>query len=191
MIAEQSFAEKTHDRLPELLQLRFEDAVSYFASLDPFPFAELDGFYFGIPLDGGNAELAAAIQSNMRNENAGWGSWLGKAYRQLTPETGEGINLWRRHGQISHHMRFVSAPGVSIYDQKPCFRMNYGAYDHDCGNMGMVDELRRVTDNLYFGLAHINGSDGGRAFSGYFALVGPSQPYQVGPGEELVAEMPR
>ena len=120
-----------------------------------------------------------AIADFMYNEGSARGYWLGKAYKPITENTGEGYNRWRfPGGDVVLNLRFATKMGSSLIDGKPAFLMYYGAFN----DTTLVDELRKLDDYIYLGMGTTEDEDGNRGDPGHFVLAGPTDDW-VGVGD--------
>ena len=153
-----------------ILALDRNSIVALWKTLPAVPMAELDGHYQGLVPNAGDAARQASTGNFMYNESSERGYWLGKAYKPLTATTGEGYNRWRfPGGRVVRNLRFGTEMGTSLIDGKPAFLMHYGAFN----DTTLIDELRKLDDNVYLGMGTTETKDGKRSAPGHFALVGP------------------
>jgi hypothetical protein len=161
----------------KILKLTRQQVIDMWSSAPPVPVGELDGEYIGIAPNAGDASAQADIASRLYNENGPLGYWLGKTYKaaDAAQTKSEGYNRWR-HGSsnVMPAMRFGTEPGMSLIDQKPAFMMFYSAFTP---SNTLTDELRKVDDHVYIGLATMR-SGSGRTSPDHFVLVGPAGPWK-------------
>ena len=166
--------------MEQLLALDRVAVLTLWKTLSAVPMAELNGHYQGIVPNGGDATRQASTADFMYNESSERGYWLGKAYKPLTATTGEGYNRWRfPGGKVVRNLRFGTEMGTSLIDGKPAFLMHYS----DFNDTTLIDELRKLDDNVYLGMGTTETKDGKRSAPGHFALVGPTDEW-VGAEEE-------
>lgn len=160
--------------------------------------AELDGEYRGLVPNAGNEKAQKAYASVLFDDSSDLGYWLGKAFVPLGDGTGDGYNRWRRPGgKVERYMRFATRMGNSLIDGKPALMMYYGAYRHRFVPPGktntLTDEIRKLADGVYLGLATTLRKDGARSTPDHFVLMGPTGKY-IGvddPAEELIESAQR
>jgi hypothetical protein len=68
-------------------------------------------------------------------------------------------------------------------DDRPALVMTYRVYNNPLGERDLVDELRKLTDSIYVGIATSRADDGSRSSPGAFFLAGPSRAW-AGVGDE-------
>lgn len=159
-----------------LWKLTRQEVIDLWKQLPAPPFDELDGEYMGHAFNGGDEEARKRIADSMYNEFNGSGSWIGKAYKPTTESTGEGYNHWRQNG-IVRDLRFGTHLGTSLIDGRPSLMMTYGSFNTGAGQRDLTDEIRKLADGLYIGLATTKQDDGSRTEPGFFALTGPIGPW--------------
>lgn len=104
----------------------------------------------------------------------GPGRWEGKAFNPTGENRGYGYNLFQdAGGKIYRTRRMDTEIGLSDYDGKPAFKLNYGAYNSGTVH-SMRDEVRRINDDLFLGLGYM-ALGGGKINPAPFALVGPAK----------------
>ena len=166
--------------MEQLLALDHDAVLALWKTLPAVPMAELDGHYQGLVPNGGDLDRQASTADFMYNESSARGYWLGKAYKPLTATTGEGYNRWRfAGGKVVRNLRFGTEMGTSLIDGKPAFLMHYSAFN----DTTLIDEIRKLDDNVYLGMGTTETEDGKRSVPGHFALVGPTDEW-VGAAEE-------
>jgi hypothetical protein len=125
--------------------------------------------------------------------DAGLGRWLGKGYKLQSHGVweGHGYNMWGRGDDVIRRMRFGFRRHSSVVDGRPCILMRYAAFENDFGVLDLTDEIRKVDEHVYLGLATTRepsplcpeaGGLNGRSVASTFLLVGPSQPW-LGPDD--------
>ncbi len=88
-------------------------------------------------------------------------------------------------------MRFSTEMGTSLIDGKPSLMMYYGAYHLRLLPPGtentLTDEIRKLADGIFLGMATVKLPNGTRSQPGHFVLVGPIGEYRHAdnPAEEL------
>jgi hypothetical protein len=158
--------------MERLLTLSHPKILTLWADLPAATLDELQGHFTGVLPNAGDAERQSRLKLSMYNETSERGYWLGKAFRKVAPNAGEGYNRWRRGGgKIVRNARFITEPGISLLDGKPSLLMYYGAYRPE--NPTFVDEIRKLDDYIYLGVGSTLGTDGTRIPES-FVLVGPT-----------------
>ena len=74
--------------------------------------------------------------------------------------------------------------GTSLIDGKPALMMYYGAFNE---SSTLVDEVRKLDDNVYLGMGTTENEDGSRSAPGHFVLIGPTDEW-VGVGGDTSNE---
>ena len=138
---------------------------------------ELVGEYDGLIPTGGD-ERWKSIAESVFDENSQSGYWLGKCFWPLSKTKVDGYNRFRRPGgKIELNTRFATEVGTSLIDGKPSLMLYYGAYhvrhlppdeEHP-----LIDEVRKLANDIYLGMGTIQQPDGSRSNPGHFLLVGP------------------
>ncbi len=164
--------------LEKLLALTQAEGIELWRGLDAVSMDEMNGHYMGMGPDALNEEYQRGYADFMFNENSRLGFWLGKAFRPLTETTGEGYNRWRfPGGKVVRNLRMATRMGNSLVDGRPAFILDYSVFNP---KMTLIDELRKLDDSIYFGVATIEAEDGGRGKPDFFILTGPTDSW-VGP----------
>lgn len=108
-----------------------------------------------------NGEYAASLlrQPSVIAAVSGWATvvnpfmpWLCKSFRPVDAETGRGYNTFNRLGRVVQLFPMQTVIAPSRYDGKPAYTLVYRAYHSFCGDINMVDEVRRLGDGLYLGI---------------------------------------
>ncbi|MFK0007874.1 hypothetical protein ACIQTZ_12555 [Paenarthrobacter sp. NPDC090520] len=159
--------------LEGLLSLTQPQALELWGKLPSPTLDEMNGHYAGfIPDPQGRGSL-------MFDEASPVGYWLGKAFRPLDDNLGEGYNRWRYPGgRVERNLRMTTRIEDSIIDGKPCFVLDYNAV---YSGMTLYDELRKVDDGVFLGTATYELPDGTRTSPHVFALIGPTDEWVGGP----------
>ena len=164
--------------LEKLLALTPAEGMAIWAKSPPPSIQEMNGHYMGLGPDATNEAHQKSYAAYMFDEHSPRGYWLGKAFRPLTATTGEGYNRWRFPGQkIVRNLRIATHVGPSLIDGKPSYLLDYTV--HNQGST-LIDELRKVDDDIYFGAATWGMPDGKRSKPDFFILIGPTDEW-VGP----------
>jgi len=130
-------------------KLSVEELLSLFETLEAPSIAEMNGEYAASLLR--QPSVLAAV--------SGWASvvnplmpWLCKSFRPVDAETGRGHNTFKRLGRVIQLFPMQTVIAPSRYDGKPAYTLVYRAYHSLCGDINMVDEVRRLGDGLYLGI---------------------------------------
>jgi hypothetical protein len=167
--------------LEKILALNGEEAIALWRTLPAPTIEEMDGHYMGLGCNGDDPARQAGFVKSMFTESSRLGHWLGKAFHTTGPNAGEGYNRWRYPGgKIVHNQRMLTSIAPSIIDGNPGFRLDYPAVNP---KSTLIDELRRLDDGVYIGVATTASKDGGRTKPGAFLLVGPTDRWVGGPYE--------
>ena len=158
--------------LEKLLLLTQAEGLALWRRLDAVAMREMNGHYMGMGPDALNPEYQERYAEVMFNERGRLGFWLGKAFRPLTATTGEGYNRWRfPAGKIVRNLRMATRMGASLVDGKPAYLLDYSAFNP---KMTLIDELRKLDDGIYLGIATRAAAGGTRDKPDFFILVGPT-----------------
>ena len=165
--------------LEKTLTLSLEKARELWKRLPAPDLHEMDGEFDGlIPMDGSwsptQTEEGRKEQIKlMYSEDSPTGYWLGKSFKPMSVEKGEGYCRWRRPGgKVDRYMRFGWAIGPSDFDGEPAINMYYSHYQ-PYGDNGIVEEVRKLADGIYLGVASIPDPDGNWGPIAPFLLAGP------------------
>jgi hypothetical protein len=105
------------------------------------------------------------------------GVWLCKCFEPLTDITGHGYNSFRKSGRVIRKFPMKTSIAKSIYDGRDVFQLDYTAYKTLLGSINMVDEIRKVRDNLYLGIGSTGLTRKHRFWPMSFTLSGPADPF--------------
>ncbi|MEQ8230241.1 MAG: hypothetical protein RLW61_10870 [Gammaproteobacteria bacterium] len=130
-----------------------EQALALFRTLPALGPQELRREYTGHVHDGGDLALRAKRRAFFLDESSELGSRLGKSYLSDADGHGQGHNIWRRAKAVTcRNLRFRTEIAASAIDGRPSLMMYYGAYNSFCGDMDLIDEIRRIDDGVYLGV---------------------------------------
>jgi hypothetical protein len=164
--------------MEKLASLTQAEGIAIWRTLDAVEMHEMNGHYLGMGPDALDEEYQKGYAEYMFNELSPRGYWLGKAFRPLTDTTGEGYNRWRfPKGRIRRNLRMATRSGASLVDGRPAYILDYSVFNP---KMTLVDELRKLDDAVYFGIATRAAGSGQRDKPDFFILVGPTDEW-VGP----------
>lgn len=158
--------------LERLLALTPAEGLALWSKAAPPTIAEMNGHYMGLGPNATDRAYQTGYAAYMFDEHSVRGYWLGKAFHPLTATTGEGYNRWRYPNQkIVRNLHIATHIGPSLIDGKPSYLLDYTVYNK---GSTLIDELRKVDDDVYFGMATTVGRDGKRTKPDFFILVGPT-----------------
>ena len=139
---------------------------------------EMDGHYMGLGPDAMNEQYQKGYAAFMFDEKSPRGYWLGKAFKPHTDTTGEGYNRWRfPGGKVERNLRMATRMGPSLVDNKMSYILDYSAFHP---KMSLVDELRKLDEAIYLGIATRDAGDGKPDRPDFFILVGPTDEWVGG-----------
>lgn len=104
--------------------------------------------------------------------------WLAKAFRPIDPETGRGYNTFRQLGRVVQRLPMHTVIAPSRFDGRPAYHLIYRAFHSFCGDINMVDEVRRFDTGTYLGIGTWGLTDAQRLVPLPFVLEGPVHPYR-------------
>ncbi len=159
----------------KLKQMSRDELLELYKTLPAPSFEEMDGEFDGHTLDTGS-ELGNQYSEWIMNKTA-MGVWKGKAYTPKTSTIGEGYNRYVIDGKEKHHLRFGTDMSVSLFDEKPTFRMRYAAFKNLSARNDLIDEIRKLDDGIYLCTGAALDKDGNRGRPTPFCLTGPIREY--------------
>jgi hypothetical protein len=106
------------------------------------------------------------------------GSWLCKAFRPLDTDSGRGYNSFRQRGKVVQRYPMQTMMAPSRFDGRPAFQLVYRHFHSLCGDINMVDEVRRVAPGLYLGIGTWGFTHTQRHIPYPFLLEGPQAAYR-------------
>ena len=144
-------------QLETMLKWTREDQLRLFHCLDAPKSEEMNGEYL--------MRYPAYIEEDIqrffaRPDSNGLGTrHLGKCYNPNLPVgdlPGQGYNWWLKGDTVKRFSRFGWYIGASEYDGRPALIMEYKCFDNlsKNGDTGLHDEIRRVNQGVYMGIAH-------------------------------------
>lgn len=167
-----------HWSLEKLLSLTQAEGIALWRDLPAVDMAEMNGHFMGLGPDANDVEYQARYAKYMFNEASTRGYWLGKAFKPITATKGEGYNRWRmQDGKVVRNLRMETRMGVSLVDGKPAYLLDYNVFNP---KMTLIDEIRKLDDFIYLGVATYVQKDGTRSAPDFFILTGPTDSW-VGP----------
>lgn len=162
--------------VPRLEDLSCRQLLDLYPRLEAPSLDEMQGEYQARVLR--QASLLISLLGRLSLNNPLSGRWQAKGFKPLNAEEGLGYNGFDRRGQwlVRYPMRLTIAP--SIFDQKPCLRLDYTAYASLWGRVKMIDEVRRVGEGQYLGLGTVGVPGFLRYLPMPFLLLGPVRDYR-------------
>jgi len=129
--------------------------------MDLGPFRVVKGFcaYFGL-----RAPLAN-------------GKWQGKGFTTISETEGHGYNHYKKFGKDKYVLPMKTRITKSVFDGKDNFELDYTAYWSQASRINMIDEVRKVNDNLYLGIGLWGYIRRQRMIPFFFSLSGPRVPF--------------
>jgi hypothetical protein len=169
------------------------ELMALFTTLEAPSIAEMNGEFAACMLRY-PSRLAAALDY-LGAYNPVTGYWLCKAFRPASADEGRGYNSFRHRGRSVQRSPMVTLLAASRYDGRRAYQLVYRAYHSACGNIHMVDEIRRVAPGVYLGIGTWGLTDAQRRFPRPFLLTGPVAAYRGDIGKprrgfRLAAEIP-
>jgi len=162
----------------DLKALKQDRLMELFLALPCPTMREMEGEFKGELLDTGRfwfikKPLAHfALRSSLNK-----GKWLGKGFASVAENEGHGYNSYERFGRVRHVFPMKTRIAASVFDGKDCFELDYTAYRSGAGFINMIDEVRKVNDELYLGIGTWGYFKKQRRIPFFFALSGPRAPY--------------
>lgn len=172
-------AAASSDRTAELEQMSTDELLTLFSTLEAPAMAEMDGEYAARLLRQPSALAAVAGRFAVANPLA---PWLCKAFRPVSAEQGRGYNTFSVLGRVIQRFPMQTLIAPSRYDGRPAYTLVYRAYHSLCGDIHMVDEVRRLEAGLYLGIGTWGFSRAQRQVALPFLLQGPVSNYRADVG---------
>lgn len=158
-----------------------DDLLRLFARLEAPALEEMSGEY--------SARLLA--QPNWLATATSWAAvatpvqrWLCKGFRPVDGETGRGYNTFLQGDRVVQRYPMLTLLAPSRFDSEPAFQLVYRHFESPCGDVHMVDEVRRVAPGLYLGIGTWGFTRAQRHIPRPFLLEGPVAPYRGDIGRE-------
>ena len=156
-------------------QLSVEELLELFKTLEAPSIDEMNGEYAASLLR--QPSVLAAI--------SGWATvvnplmpWLCKSFRPVDADTGRGYNTFKRLGRVVQMFPMQTLIAPSRYDGRSAYTLVYRAYHSLCGDINMVDEVRRLGEGLYLGMGTWGFSEGQRRVALPFLLQQTEDTYR-------------
>lgn len=165
----------------DLRRLSTDELLQLFATLGAPDIQEMKGEY--------KASLLA--QPNWLATAAGWLAvatpfqrWLCKGFRPVDGETGRGYNTFLQGDRVVQRYPMLTLMAPSRFDGQPALQLVYRHFESACGDLYMVDEVRRAAPGLYLGIGTYGFTNAQRRIPYPFLLEGPVAPYRGDSGRE-------
>jgi|SRR5271157_963074 len=162
----------------DLIILKQDQLMELFSKLPCPSIQEMQGEFRGNLLNTGHFWPIKNICGHFAlNSYFSKGKWLGKGFENISGTEGRGYNFYYRFGKVNHVYPMKTYIAKSIYDGKDEFELDYTVYNSMAGFVNMVDEVRKVNDNLYLGIGTWGYFRKQRRIPWFFALSGPRGRY--------------
>ncbi len=165
-----------------LRRLPTADLMALFRTLDAPALAEMDGEFAAELLKQPSLAATLAGYAAVYNPLLA-GMWLCKAFRPVSTTEGRGYNTFRHRHRVVQRFPMQTLIAPSRYDNRPAYTLVYRAYRSLCGDIHMVDEVRKVADGLYLGIGTWGLTESQRRIPLPFLLTGPQAPVRADIGE--------
>ncbi len=160
----------------KILGLKLVRVMELFKALPAPAFTEMHGEYRANLTDHGS--LLKNLQAQFVMQTSFFdGVWLCKSFEPLSETEGHGYNSFRKSGRIVRKYPMKTAIVSSRFDGKPVFQLDYTAYKSLLGFINMVDEIRKINDNLYLGVGTWGFTKKERMKPLPFTLSGPADQF--------------
>lgn len=172
--------------LSRLSAMPVDELMTLFKTLDAPALDEMNGEYTATLLRQPSLFATIAGRATVGNPVLP-GKWLCKAFRPVSQEVGRGYNTFSQFGRLIQRFPMQTLIAPSRYDAKPAYQLVYRAYKSLCGDMHMVDEVRRLDEGVYLGIGTWGFFEAQRRIPLPFLLTGPVAPYRGDIGVERSA----
>ncbi len=159
----------------ELLLLSTSQLLQLFNTLEAPSIEEMDGEYAAYLLAQPSWIAHAIGQATLHNP---FRRWLSKAFRPVDSTTGRGYNTFLQGRRIVQCYPMLTMIAPSRFDSLPAYQLIYRQFHSTCGDVNMVDEVRRVAPNLYLGMGTYGFTKSQRHIPYPFLLKGPHSLYR-------------
>lgn len=164
--------------IDDLKALKQERLMELFLTLPSPTMQEMEGEFRGHLLDTGRFWFIKKPLAHFAlNSSLNQGKWLGKGFATTSESEGHGYNSYKRFGKIRHVFPMKTRIAKSVYDGNDDFELDYTAYHSGAGFVNMIDEVRKVNDDVYLGIGTWGYFKRQRRIPFFFALSGPRAPY--------------
>ncbi|RZF55857.1 hypothetical protein EXE30_03360 [Acinetobacter halotolerans] len=159
----------------DLLLLSLHELLDLFQTLDSPSIEEMNGEYAACLLAQPNWVADTMGQITLNNP---FRRWLSKAFRPIDATTGRGYNTFLQGHRIVQCYPMLTMIAPSRFDNQPAYQLIYRQFHSICGSINMVDEIRKVTPDLYLGIGTYGFTNNQRLIPYPFLLKGPHTPYR-------------
>jgi hypothetical protein len=165
----------------DLKALKQQQLMELYKTLPCPTMEEMTGEFKGDLLDQGPYRLVKvffgyfALRAPFAN-----GAWQGKGFAMTSDTEGKGYNHYKRFGKDRHILPMKTKITKSVFDGKDNFELDYTAYTaykSQASLINMIDEVRKVNDDLYLGMGTWGYLRRQRMIPWFFSLSGPRVPY--------------
>ena len=167
----------------DIKSMRTGKLLELFKTLDAPDLEEMNGEYGASVLRQRNVLLSVAGPVSISNP-AYPGKWLCKAFRPVGENRGRGYNAFKHFGRVVQRWPMLTVIAPSRYDGNPAYQLVYRRYRSLCGDVHMVDEVRRLEEGVYLGIGTMGYSHAQRQIPLPFLLTGPIGSYRGDIGVE-------
>lgn len=151
------------------------ELLHIFSTLETPAISEMNGEYAACLLAQPNWLAAKIGQVVLDNP---FRHWLCKAFRPVDVEHGRGYNTFAQSGKIVQRYPMQTLIAPSRFDGRPAYQLLYRHFHSTCGDINMVDEVRRLAPGLYLGIGTWGFTDAQRHQAYPFLLQGPQAAYR-------------
>jgi hypothetical protein len=165
----------------DLKALKQQQLLDLYKTLPCPTMEEMTGEFRGDLLDQGPFRFIKnifgyfALRSSLAN-----GAWQGKGFTMTSDTEGKGYNHYKRFGKDRYVFPMKTKITKSVFDGKDNFELDYTAYialKSQASLINMIDEVRKVNDDLYLGIGTWGWIRRFRMIPWFFSLSGPRAPY--------------
>jgi hypothetical protein len=162
----------------DLIILKQSQLMELFKKLPCPTMQEMQGEFRGYLLNTGPFWFIRDICAHFAlNSHFSHGRWLGKGFESVSEKEGRGYNFYLKFWNVNYVYPMKTYIGKSVYDGKDEFELDYTVYYSMAGFINMVDEVRRVNNDLYLGIGTWGYFRKWRRIPWFFALTGPRGRY--------------
>jgi hypothetical protein len=164
--------------IDDLLKMKQDQLIGLFKTLPCPTMREMEGEFRGYLLDTGKYWLIKKPLAHFAlNSSLNQGKWLGKGFTSISESEGRGYNSYEKFGKTRHIFPMKTKIGKSIMDKNDDFELDYTAYHSGAGFVNMIDEVRKINDELHLGIGFWGWFKRQRRIPFFFALAGPRTAY--------------
>ena len=174
---------KHNNLIARLPGMNTDEILELFMTLGAPALSEMQGEYTAMLLRQPSVLATIAGKVSVSNPILP-GKWLCKSFRPVDEKTGRGYNTFKHLGRVVQRFPMQTLIAPSRYDGKPAYQLVYRAYESLCGDMHMVDEVRRLSRTAYLGIGTWGFTKAQRRIALPFLLTGPVSAYRGDIGVE-------